>query len=104
MFSQQKDRNISTNNITVHCPLSTVHYPLPTILVRTIQKIIRLNACLFQDLAESAFRHITIVIGDGGIFTRMVIKPDFVAATGLTIECKSVDSQHLGYFSIFKPR
>jgi hypothetical protein len=26
MFSQQKDRNISTNNITVYCPLSTVHY------------------------------------------------------------------------------
>jgi hypothetical protein len=69
-----------------------------------VQKIIRLNPRLFEDLAESTFRHIPIVVGDGGVFTASVIEPDFVRATGLTIECKSVDSQYFGNFSIPKSR
>jgi hypothetical protein len=44
------------------------------------------------------------VIGDGGIFTTIVIEPDFVAATSLTIECESIDSQYFGYFSISESR
>jgi hypothetical protein len=69
-----------------------------------IQERIRLNPGLFQDLAESAFWHITIVIGDGGIFATTLIKPDFMAAGSLPIECESVDSQHFRYFSVSKSR
>lgn len=68
--------------------------------MRTLQKIIRLNPRLFEDLTERAFWHIPIMVGDGGIFTASVIKPDFVAATGLTIECKSIDSQYFSDLSI----
>ena len=67
-----------------------------------VQKIIRLNPRLFEDLAESAFGHITIVIGDGGIFTATIIEPDFVTARCLPVECESVDSQHFGDFTISK--
>ena len=73
-------------------------------LVRMVQKIIRLNPRLFKDLAERAFRHIPIMVGDGGIFTAIIVEPDFVAATGLTIERKSIDSQHFGNFSIPESR
>jgi hypothetical protein len=69
-----------------------------------VQKIIRLNPRLLEDLAERTFGHIPIVIGDCSVFTAIVIEPDFVAATGLTIERKSVDSQHFGNFSIPKSR
>ena len=72
--------------------------------MRMVQKIIRLYPRLFEDLAERAFGHIAIMIGDGGIFATAVIKPDFVAATGLTIECEPIDSQYFGYFSISKSR
>jgi hypothetical protein len=69
-----------------------------------VQKIIRLNPRLFEDLTERTFGHVPIVVGDGGIFTAIIIEPDFVAAAGLTIECKSIDSQHFGNFSIPKSR
>ena len=70
--------------------------------MRMVQKIIRLNPRLFEDLAESAFGHITIVVGDGGVFTAAIIEPDFVAARRLPIECKSIDSQYFGDFTISK--
>jgi hypothetical protein len=69
-----------------------------------VQKIIRLNPCLFEDLTESAFGHIPIVVGDGGIFTTIIVEPDFVAATSLTIERKSIESQYFGNFSIPESR
>ena len=50
-----------------------------------VQKIIRLNPRLLEDLAESAFGHITIVIGDGGVLTATIIEPDFVAARCLPV-------------------
>ena len=67
-----------------------------------VQKIIRLNPRLFEDLAESAFGHITIMIGDGGVLAAAIIEPDFVAARRLPVECESVDSQHFGNFTISK--
>jgi hypothetical protein len=69
-----------------------------------VQKIIRLNPCLFEDLTERTFWHIPIVVGNGGIFAAIVVEPDFVAATSLTIERKSVESQHFGNFSIPESR
>jgi hypothetical protein len=69
-----------------------------------IQKIIRLNPRLFEDLTERTFWHIPIVIGNGGIFTAVIVEPDFVAAAGLTIECESIESQYFGNFSIPKSR
>ena len=72
--------------------------------MRMIQEIISLNACLLQNLAERTFRHVTIVVGDGGIFTRTVIKPDFVTARSLSIERESVYSQHFSYFTISESR
>ena len=53
--------------------------------MRMIQKIIRLNPRLFEDLAESAFGHITIMIGDGGVLAAAIIEPDFVAARRLPV-------------------
>jgi hypothetical protein len=44
-----------------------------------VQKALRLNTCLFEDLAESSFWHIAIVIGHGGILSRAIIKPNFMA-------------------------
>jgi hypothetical protein len=67
-----------------------------------VQKIIRLNPRLLEDLTERAFRHIAIMVGNGSVFTAIVIEPDFVRATGLTIERKSVESQHFGNLSIPK--
>jgi hypothetical protein len=69
-----------------------------------VQKIIRLNPRLFEDLAERTFGHISIVVGDGGIFTAIIVEPDFVAATSLTIKRKSVESQYFGNLSIPKSR
>jgi hypothetical protein len=69
-----------------------------------IQKIIRLNPRLFEDLTECAFGHIPIVVRDGGVFTATIVEPNFVTATGLTIERKSIESQYFGNFSIPESR
>jgi len=53
---------------------------------RLHQKILGLDGGLLEDRAQSAFRHLTGVVGNGGVAAGLRVEPDFVRACGLAVE------------------
>ena len=52
------------------------------------QKLLRLDARLFEDGPQRAFGHITGVVGDGGVSVCGGVEPDFMATRRLAIKLK----------------
>jgi hypothetical protein len=65
-----------------------------------IQEIVWRDSGLFKDRPESAFRHIAGMVGDGGISISLVVVPDFMAASGLTVKGKAECLKTPGYFPV----
>jgi len=51
-----------------------------------LQKYFRVDIGLLEDCAQSAFGHVTGVVGNGGVTVACRVEPDFLAASGLTVE------------------
>ena len=64
------------------------------------QEIFGLDACLSENGSQRPFRHITRVVGNGGIPASGGIVPDFMAAGGLPLEYESKSLETSDDFSI----
>jgi hypothetical protein len=53
-----------------------------------LQESFLLNAGLFENRAQGAFRHVARVVGNGGETLGCRIVPNLVAASGLAVELK----------------
>ena len=62
-------------------------------LTTSLQKIPRVNSCLFQDRSQCSFWHIPGVIRYRSVTTRRVIEPNLVASGSLAVKTESKCSQ-----------
>ena len=69
----------------------------------SVQKLLCGDPCLPKDSFQGALRHITWMVGDGGITIRRRVEPDLMATSGLTVKLKPQHLQLLDDLPVLEP-
>ena len=69
-----------------------------------VQKIVGLDAGLFEDGSKGPFGYVAGVIGNSGVVIGLVVVPDLVTSGSLTVEGETEGLEAPGDFSVTKTR